>query len=83
MKNLRTIEKSAKSKEEAIKLALLELGLDEENAKVEIIEEGSRGLFGLGSKDALVRVSPDVNLEKRAEDFLNEYSTNFIAKKQK
>ena len=30
MKNLRTIEKSAKSKEEAIKLALLELGLDEE-----------------------------------------------------
>ncbi len=66
------VEKSAKTVEEAVKLALAELGLDEENAKVEIIEEGSRGLFGLGSKDAIVRVSPDVNLEKRAEDFLSD-----------
>ncbi|MBR4889926.1 MAG: protein jag [Clostridia bacterium] len=66
------VEKSAKTVEEAVKLALAELGLDEENAKVEIIEEGSRGLFGLGSKDALVRVSPNVDLEKRAEDFLSD-----------
>jgi len=66
------VEKSAKTVEEAVKLALAELGLDEDNAKVEIIEEGSRGLFGLGSKDAIVRVSPDVNLEKRAEDFLSD-----------
>lgn len=66
------IEKSAKTVDEAIELALVELGIDRENADVEIIDEGSRGLFGLGAKDALVRVTANVNLEQRARAFLDD-----------
>ncbi len=66
------IEKSAKTVDEAIKLALAELGLESrEQAEIEIIEEGSRGLFGLGAKDAVVKVAPFVDLEGRAREFLD------------
>lgn len=59
----RCVEKSAKTVEEAVQLALTELGLDRENVKIEVLEEGSRGLFGLGAKDAVVKVSSNINLE--------------------
>lgn len=68
-----TIEKSAKTKEEAIALALEELGIDESNATIEVVEEGSKGFLGIGSKDAVVRVSANgVDSSKRAEDFLSK-----------
>ncbi len=66
------IEKSAKTVDEAISLALKELGISREDAKIEVVEEGSRGLFGLGAKDAVVKVVSNVNLEKRAQTFLDE-----------
>ena len=68
-----TIEKSAKTKEEAIALALAELGISEEDATVEVIEEGAKGFLGLGSKDAVVRVSSkECDGTKKAEEFLNK-----------
>lgn len=66
------IEKSAKTVDEAITLALKELGISREDAKIEVVDEGSRGLFGLGAKDAVVKVVSNVNLEKRAQTFLDE-----------
>lgn len=66
------IEKSAKTVDEAITLALKELGISREDAKIEVVEEGSRGLFGLGAKDAVVKVVSNINLEKRAQNFLDE-----------
>lgn len=66
------VEKSAKTVEEAVQLALTELGLDRDNVKIEVLEEGSRGLFGLGAKDAVVKVSSNINLEKRAQEFLDD-----------
>ncbi len=51
------IEKSAKSVEEAIKAALQELGISENQASVEILEQPSKGFLGLGSKLAKVRVT--------------------------
>ncbi|MBO5930047.1 MAG: protein jag [Clostridia bacterium] len=66
------IEKSAKTVDEAISLALAELGILREDAEIEVLDEGSRGLFGLGAKDAVVKVSCNVNLEKRAKDFLDD-----------
>lgn len=66
------VEKSAKTVDEAVQLALTELGLDRDNVKIEVLEEGSRGLFGLGAKDAVVRVSANINLEKRAQEFLDD-----------
>jgi len=54
----RVVEKTGKNLEEAIALALEELGADRENAIVEVLEEGSKGLFGLiGAKMAKVRVT--------------------------
>ncbi len=66
------VEKSAKTVDEAVRLALIELGIHKDEANVEILEEGSRGIFGIGAKDALVKVTYIVDLEARARDFLNE-----------
>lgn len=68
----KSITKSAKTVQAAVELALQELGLSEDQVTVEILEEGSRGLFGLGSKDAVVRVTAKLDLEGRARDFLND-----------
>ncbi|NCO65975.1 MAG: protein jag [Candidatus Aquicultor secundus] len=52
------IEKEGSTVEEAIKVALSELGVDRADAKVEILEEESKGFFGrLGAGKARVRVS--------------------------
>lgn len=66
-----TIEKTAKTKEEAIELALQELGASIEEVEVEVVEEGSKGFLGLGSKDAVVKVSYNDSTEKRAVKFLD------------
>ncbi len=66
------IEKAAKTIDEAVRLALIELGLDKDEVEIEVLEEGSKGLFGIGAKNAVVKVTQVVNLESRARDFLNE-----------
>jgi spoIIIJ-associated protein len=52
----RGVEVSARSVEEAIGQALEQLGLSREQVEVEVIKQGSRGLLGLLSEDAVVRV---------------------------
>ena len=55
---MNTVEKSAKTVEEAIEDALLELGIGEDEADIEILEQPSRAFLGLiGGKPARVRVS--------------------------
>jgi spoIIIJ-associated protein len=51
------VEKTAKTVQEAIALALEELGVQREDADVEILDEGSKGIFGIGGKLARVQVS--------------------------
>ncbi len=51
------VEITARTVQEAVALALEELGADSEDVDIEVLEEGSKGLFGIGSKDARVRVS--------------------------
>jgi spoIIIJ-associated protein len=58
----KTVTKTAKTVEEAIELALSELGVSKEEAKVEILEE-DKGFLGLGKKEATVRVTADVDEE--------------------
>jgi spoIIIJ-associated protein len=55
---------SAKSVDEAIELGLTELGVSRDQVEIEVISEGKRGIFGLGSEDAMVRLS----LKKRVEE---------------
>jgi len=49
-----TLEKIAPTIEEAIENGLEELGLPREAVDVEILDEGNKGLFGLGSRQARV-----------------------------
>lgn len=54
---MKTIEVEGKSVDEAINKSLEQLNASRDQVSVEILEEGSRGLFGIGSKPAKVRVS--------------------------
>lgn len=54
---MNSIEKSGKTVDEAIDLAVEELGVCRENVEYEVLDEPSKGLFGLfGGKMARVRV---------------------------
>ncbi len=56
-KFLNQTEKTAKSKDEAIKSALEELNVTEDEVDIDVIEEGSKGFLGIGAKDAKVIVT--------------------------
>ena len=51
------IDMTAKSMEEAVELALLELDAERGEVAVEVISHGRAGLFGIGSEPAKVRVT--------------------------
>lgn len=52
-----SVEVSAKTVEEAIDIALQELGLKRQQVKIEVLTVGRPGLFGLGGEQARVRVT--------------------------
>lgn len=65
------VEKTAKTVEEAVEQALAELGITAEQAEIEIIEEASKGLFGLfGGRQARVRVTARQSAEQATLQFL-------------
>lgn len=49
---------SGKNVEEAIAVGLTTLGLTREQVEVEVLDEGSRGIIGIGSREARVRLTP-------------------------
>ena len=65
------VEKEGKTIEAAIEEALLELNIEEKDAEIQVIDEGSKGLFGIiGGRNALVRVSKKVDYERIVREFL-------------
>lgn len=52
-----SLDVSAKTVDEAIEQGLAQLGLTHEQVDVEIVKEGKRGVFGIGSEDAQVRLT--------------------------
>ena len=50
------IQFSAKTKNEAITKACLELGTSSDQLDIQVISEGSSGFFGIGSKPAVIKV---------------------------
>ena len=54
---MESIEVSGKSVDEAVQQALMRLGKRREEVEISVLQEPSRGTFGLGSKDARVRVT--------------------------
>lgn len=55
--NRATLEIIALSIEEAIEEGLTKLGLPEDAVDIEILDEGTKGLFGLGSRQARVKLT--------------------------
>ncbi len=75
------VEKTGKSVEDAVAEALKELNITAEQADVEIIEEGKKGFFGFGRKDAKVRVSVKENQAaeaKTAEKTMGEATADAV-----
>lgn len=69
---MKSVVKTAKTVEEAINLALLDLNTVKEDVIIEVLEEPSKGLFGLiGTKEAKVKVTLTNDPVSLAEDFLN------------
>ncbi len=50
-------EYSAKTVEAAVNSGLRQLGVSREEIEIEVINEGSRGILGIGASDALVRLT--------------------------
>ena len=80
---MREIERSGPSVEEAVEAALAELGVSEQEAEIEVVQEPRTGFLGLGAQEAIVRVRVreagedlgEEELEEQAEiaaDFLEE-----------
>ena len=67
-KNALSTEKKAKSIDEAVELALTELGIEKENAEIEIVQETSKGFLGIGAKDAIVKVTAKKAEKKQKAD---------------
>lgn len=61
-------EKSARSKEEALALALIELETSEDEVIIEVLDEGSKGFLGIGARDARVKVTLKNAPEETEED---------------
>lgn len=73
MLNFQTkIEKTAKSINEAKELILTEFGLSEEEVEMSVLEEGTKGFLGIGSKDAVVIGTVKDAPSYRAKRFLNK-----------
>ena len=57
---IQTLEKSARTEDEAVSLALAELGLDRDDVSVEIVTRSKSGFLGIGACNAVVKVSYEV-----------------------
>ena len=70
---MRSVVKISKTVDEAVNIALEELGANKEDVHVEVLEEPSKGLFGLlGTRDATVKVTVTNDPVEKAENFLNQ-----------
>ena len=57
MKSGQSYEYAAKTAEDAVDEGLRQLGVTRDEVEIEVLEEGSRGILGIGASDALVRLT--------------------------
>ncbi len=70
---MKTVESSGKTIDEAILMAVAQLGVQRDNLEIEILEEPVKGLFGLiGGRDARIRASIKKTMGDNAKEFLSE-----------
>lgn len=70
---MKSVIKSARTVDEAVSLALQDLGLTKASVEIEVLEEPSKGLLGIfGSKDAIVKVTEKVDFKIDINDIYGE-----------
>lgn len=66
------IEVSAKTVNDAITEACQKLGVTSDKLDYQVIEEGSNGFLGIGSKPAIIKAAAKFSIEDNAKSFLND-----------
>lgn len=66
------IEVSAKTVNDAITEACQKLGVTSDKLDYQVIEEGSNGFLGIGSKPAIIKAAAKFSIEDSAKSFLND-----------
>ena len=66
------IEISAKTVDDCLTEACLKLGTTSDKLVYEVIEKGSNGFLGIGSKNALIKVCKKFSVEDDVREFLNK-----------
>ena len=65
-------EFSAKTVEDALTEALIELGATSDQVEYEVVEKGSTGFLGIGSKAAVIKVRKKRSVEDNIREFLGK-----------
>lgn len=74
---MKTIEMTGKTVEDAVKNALSELKVSQDKVEVEVLDEGSKGIFKLlGAKPARVRVKVKKDYIYEAKTFIRDVLNN-------
>ncbi len=66
------IEVSAKTVDDALTEALVTLGATSDQVEYEVIEKGSNGFLGIGSKNAVIKIRKKQSAEGSVRDFLSQ-----------
>lgn len=78
---MKSIEMIGKTIEEALEKALKELNLNRDKVEVEVLDEGSKGLFNIfGSKPVRIKVIKKRDYIDEAKKFLNDILDNMSIK---
>ena len=64
------IEVSAKTVDEALTEASITLGIPSSEIEYEVVEKGSTGFLGIGSKNAIIKARKKFSVEESVKDFL-------------
>ena len=65
------IEVSAKTVEEALTEASVTLGIPSSEIEYEVVEKGTTGFLGIGSKNAVIKARKKFSVEESVKEFLN------------
>lgn len=70
------IEVSGKTLEEALRIALIQLGVEENEVNYTVLEEGTKGFLGLGAKEYKIRVEKIADPLSEIETFVSNILKN-------
>ncbi|MGG0717571.1 RNA-binding cell elongation regulator Jag/EloR [Robertmurraya massiliosenegalensis] len=71
---MKQVTATGQTVEEAVKSALAQLETTEDRVEVSIIDEGKKGIFGFGSRPAVVKVTAKMDPVEEAKQFLTDVS---------